>query len=386
MTAENIFTNNEWFEAQRKFWDGWMKIAREATEKAESSADSRANDDALWQQFYPWTSFPMQETPPAAQDILQKMLAAQEQYFNMVQHFSGASADGLNLSKLATDWVNYMTSSYNNAQQHSLGSHGALWDLFQDTWARTASSLSPFPGDFFRGVRPEGETRGPGDIHGHLSQFLATPSVGYSRETQGQYQKLSSLWLDYQRSMFAYNAQIAKVNQDALKLFQQKISELADIGPVKDGADAVKKTAKKALTTVKDIYDLWVDACEEVYADFAMSDEYTTLYGNLVNALMALKKQMAVVSDEMFEAMNMPTHKEVNTLHKRVHEARREHRRMQDKLEDLEDLRSELGALKELKAALKEVDSLRKEVGALKDEVKALKAPAKTDTTGKKGK
>ena len=33
MTAENIFTNNEWFEAQRKFWDGWMQIARESTEK-----------------------------------------------------------------------------------------------------------------------------------------------------------------------------------------------------------------------------------------------------------------------------------------------------------------------------------------------------------------
>lgn len=386
MTAENIFTNNEWFEAQRKFWDGWMQIARESTEKAESSKDPRANDDALWQQFYPWTSFPLQDTPPAAQDVLQKMLSAQEQYFAMLQHFSGASADGLNLSKLATDWVNYMNSSFGNAQQQSMGSHGALWDLFQDTWARTASSLSPFPGDFFRGVRPEGLTRGPGDIHGHLNQFLAIPSVGYSRETQGQYQHLSRLWLDYQQSMYAYGAEIAKVNREALKLFQKKIAELSDIGPVKDGADAARKTAQKALTSVKDVYDLWVDACEEVYAEFAMSDEYTQLYGNLVNALMALKKQMAVVSDEVFEAMNMPTHKEVNTLHKRVHEARRDHRRMQDKLEELEELRGALEGVKELKSALKEVDSLRQELAALKEEVKALKAPAKTETTGKKGK
>jgi len=386
MTAENIFTNNEWFEAQKKFWDGWMKVASDGAAKAESSADTSTNDDVLWQQFYPWTSFPQQEAPPAAQDVMKKMLSAQEQYFSMLQHFAGGAGDGFNLSKLAADWVNQMSSGYNNAQQHSMGSHGAWWDLFQDTWARTASSLSPFPGDFFRGVRPEGMTHGPGDIHGHLNQFLATPSIGYSRETQGQYQHLSRLWLDYQQSMYAYGAELGKVNQEALKLFQKKVTELADIGPVKDGADAVKKTAKKALTSVKDIYDLWVDACEEVYAEFAMSDEYTTIYGNLVNALMALKKQMAVVSDEMFEAMNMPTHKEVNTLHKRVHEARRDHRRMQDKIEELEDLRSELGAVKELKAALKEVESLRKELGALKNEVKALQTPAKTDTTGKKGK
>jgi len=390
MSKESMFDGSEWFETQRKFWDGWMKFTREGMKAGESVAANAGNgDETVWQQFYPWTSFPMQDTPPAAQDVLQKFLTAQRQYFDMLQHFSTLSSDGVNLSQLASDWVGYMNNSFSQAQNHPMGNHGALWDLFQDTWARTASSLSPFPGDFFRAVRPEGVERKPGDIHGHLNQFLAIPSVGYTRETQGQYQKMMSTWLEYQKTMHAYNAELAKVNRDALKLFQKKIGDIT-AEQMKGGG---KEGAQKALNSVKDIYDLWVDACEEVYAEFAMSEEYTRTYGSLVNALMAVKKEAAKLADEVYEAMNMPTHKEVNTLHKRMHETRRETRKMKEALEDISALLDKADAGKDMQKALKEIGALREEIKALKAEMKTLKtkstptvAAAAQDNKGKAGK
>ena len=38
--------------------------------------------------------------------------------------------------------------------------------------------------------------------------------------------------------------------------------------------------------SLRELYDLWVEVSEEHYAEFAMSEEYQALYGDMVNKLM----------------------------------------------------------------------------------------------------
>ena len=47
---------------------------------------------------------------------------------------------------------------------------------------------------------------------------------------------------------------------------------------------------------------------EAAYADFVMTQEYQTLYGRLVNSLLATKQQMALMVEQALEAMHMPTY------------------------------------------------------------------------------
>jgi class III poly(R)-hydroxyalkanoic acid synthase PhaE subunit len=203
------------------------------------------------------------------------------------------------------------------------------------------------PGDVFRALRPEGLTRAPGDIHGRLDQFLSSPALGYTRESQEKYQKLHRVMLHYQKAMHDYNIAMSKVNLEAVELFQRKMHQLSE--------------TDTEITSVKELYVLWVDACEEVYAEYAMSDSYAALYGELVNSLMAVKRQTSRIIDEFLESMNMPTRKEVSTLHKRVQETRRDYNRLKE--DSVEEMREELESLRAIKDEIKE---LRAEVAALK--------------------
>ena len=164
-----------------------------------------------------------------------------------------------------------------------------------------------------------------GDMREHLDRFLSMPGVGYSRESQEQYQQLGRLVLDYQKAMQDYAIALSKVGVKSTDRFQEKLNETT--------------ASDEPVTSLRAFYDLWVDACEEVYGEYAMSDEYSEMYGEMVNALMAVKRQGSLLVDEMLEAMNMPTHREINTLHQRLHAMRREYRALREEIEQIRDER-----------------------------------------------
>ena len=84
------------------------------------------------------------------------------------------------------------------------------------------------------------------------------------------------------------------------------------------GADKVHPRRCAAL------YDLWVEVSEEHYAEFAMSEEYQALYGDMVNRLMVLKKHYHEITDDFLGAMNLPNTREVDTMQQRLQQLRRE--------------------------------------------------------------
>ena len=78
------------------------------------------------------------------------------------------------------------------------------------------------------------------------------------------------------------------------------------------------------------MFDLWIDAAEEAYAEIALSPEFRKVYGGLVDAQMRVRSGMQKEVEQMSEKLGMPTRSEVDSAHRKIAELERQLRRMRD--------------------------------------------------------
>ncbi len=247
--------------------------------------------------------------PPSARDFYTRLIELGKSYFEVTEALrqafagSGAVAAGASAQTAFDRVLGDFRKAFGreevdgDAAQHWQRLLGA-WELPLATWQRTVASLSPGLGSGAHGEPPAA-----------LAELLGSPGVGYAREAWAEQQKLMRLALDYQRALQAYTQVFARTGAEAMQRLQQSLAGMADRG--------------ESVTSTRALYDLWVDCCEDVYADTVSAPEYAELYGRLINSLMALKHQQRVIADDALAALNMPTREELDTLHRRLQQARR---------------------------------------------------------------
>lgn len=148
---------------------------------------------------------------------------------------------------------------------------------------------------------------------------LGTPAFGFTREHQQRWQQLAQAQQDYQQQNQAYQALMAEATQDAFQRFEEKLAERSEPG--------------KQLESARALFDLWIDAAEEAYADIALSPRFRDAYGALVNAQMRLRSAVQREVEQAGEAMGMPTRTEVDAAHRKIVQLERELRRLRDQLQ-----------------------------------------------------
>jgi class III poly(R)-hydroxyalkanoic acid synthase PhaE subunit len=305
-TSAPPFDADAWLDAGRKYWDAWQGLWQQGVE-----AGARASE-------------PSAKAAPGPTDPIQALMDQATLFVRLGEELAAS----MRRSGGVLD-----TDQWRQVFQDT------AWKLPFDTWSRTFSSTSLFPGDFLERFKPEAWTAVADDMHRNLERFLSVPGLGYTREWQEQGQEFARLGLDYQRALQEYAALFRRLNVEAFDRLQKKLHHLADVG--------------KPVTTLRGLYDAWVDASEAAYLDLAATDEYAETYGRLVNALMALKRQGRTMVDETAGAMGMPTRQGFNTLQRRHQELRRE----------VASMRAQLA---EAKAGLAQVAKLRNEVEQLR--------------------
>ena len=116
---------------------------------------------------------------------------------------------------------------------------------------------------------------------------------------------------------------MASAYAQALQEYNLGFARLAE----RSAANAARRLeaagAHARVESLRQLYDLWVDACEEEYAAYAMSEDHARRYGRLVNALAALKHRITELLDETLDVVNLPTRREIDALQRRMQEARR---------------------------------------------------------------
>src|SRR5690606_2645566 len=85
----------------------------------------------------------------------------------------------------------------------------------------------------------------------------------------------------------------------------------------------------KQLESARALFDLWIDAAEEAYAEVALSSEFRKSYGAMVNAQMKLRQAVQGQVEQAAAELGMPTRTEVDAAHRKIAELERALRRME---------------------------------------------------------
>lgn len=370
--------SNEWIVLQRKYWDAWSQLCQQTLTSNLLPTDL---PNPWAQALDHWWKAVAPGVPQENQDLIQKMMEPGKSFFGISDEFTRFLGNLSEPAKSYGNWQELFLSRIGElkttlSQASTEGAAKAMRGLFpffempMDTWTRTFSSASPLPGDFLQVLKPEGLAD---ELHDRIGRFLSVPGVGYTREWQEQAQRGARLLLDYERALQEYTQLHSKVGIDTLERLSKKLIARAE------------KNAE--IKTLRELYDLWVDCCEEAYNDIVFTEQYQDAYGHLINALMALKHHGQSMIDQFMGTLNMPTHKGLTTLQCRQQELRRE----------LRDIRSRLGehvSKADLKGMQTELDALRTDLNkllAMQQELKALPAElgavnASLDTSPVKGK
>jgi hypothetical protein len=322
----------------RQYWDAWA----EATRKVFDADPAHGEAGALYGRWHEgleqWSRmFGASQAGATQSEVVERLLGGARSYFSLLE--SLIAKDG------QTDphaWADALRESFNFP--------GADAALFDNPLARAMRELT---GQGAKSFEQMMENLKPAMAEARA--LLDLPAFGYAREHQEHYQQMAKAWLDYQRETIRYNVLIARASRKAFELFEEKLAERGESG--------------RPIDSVRGLYDLWVDAAEEAYAEVALSPEFREVYGALVNAQMRVRKHVQQEVERVAVDLGMPTRTEIDSIGKRLHEARRDLKRRE---ENSDDLAAEIAALRI------EVEKLKKAAGT-------KKAPAKRAAKSNKG-
>ena len=310
MTETNSWAD-QWLKAQQQFVSAWSDMAKQGTEQ------SPAGQANMWaDSFDLWRKACGGPDQPEAQQALNKCFDMGKGYFTMAEQIGKSIAAGANPAEAVTQWIEQLKESMqqSSCQWGTGGSpdvNGFMkqWFTPANSWQQMASAMAPLQQSAWQMPGMNTSVFNMGETIDPMGKILSSPGIGYFREPQEKQQKGIQLAIDYQQSNFKFNQAFLQVSTASLQEFQQQLMSL-------EGG--------KTPRTLRELYDLWVNISEEHYAEFAMSEEYQALYGDLVNRLMAYKKYYNEMTEDLLKMMNLPIRSEVDTMQVRLQQLRRE--------------------------------------------------------------
>ena len=150
--------------------------------------------------------------------------------------------------------------------------------------------------------------------------WLGLPAFGFAREHQERWQSVAQAQLDYQEKSNAYNALMAEATQLAFRRFEDKLAERSEPG--------------RQLTSARALFDLWIDAAEDAYAEIALSPRFRETYGDLLNAQMKVRAGLQREVEQDCNQLGIPTRTEIDAAHRKIVQLERELRRMRDAMQE----------------------------------------------------
>lgn len=191
-------------------------------------------------------------------------------------------------------------------------------------WQEAFAGSHPFAGlvDGMRGPGLEGVAQWMDAANASLQGLradaaaaLRMPTFGFTREHQERLQALALAQLRWQDAQQAYGKLMGAVSRDAMARFEAKLAEHEEPG--------------RQIGSVRALFDLWVDAAEEAWAQMALSPEYRHAFGELVNAQMRQRAAAQAVGEQAAATFGWPARSELDGAYRRLAEVERQLRRLQ---------------------------------------------------------
>lgn len=135
-----------------------------------------------------------------------------------------------------------------------------------------------------------------------IAELLAKlPPIGPAREQVAAWRELAAIQAECQHLEQELQTVLMGVQRDALNLLEQCVRER--------GAN------QQPLASYRELYDLWVDCGEQIYAKLAHSDAYAKLQAQFGNASIKLKARQQQAMEQTLKQFDLPTRSELNSVH-----------------------------------------------------------------------
>jgi hypothetical protein len=134
------------------------------------------------------------------------------------------------------------------------------------------------------------------------------PPLGLAREHTEAWRELAAAQAECRNLEVELRAALTRVHSDALALLERRVSE--------------RREAGDAIATYRELYDLWVECGEKVFAEVAHSEPYCKLQAELGNATMRMRVRLQTIVESGLRQLDLPTRSELNTVHRQIRELR----------------------------------------------------------------
>lgn len=283
--------SNDFDAIARQYWSMWGDAMRGAAPKSAAEVGMQGFQDAI----KAWTG---------------QAGGSGHGFDNVLGHFSRQNGDWFaQMQQVAAQFAGRDNSAQDiaNAWKQALGGAGA--NPFE-------ALLGGMRGPGLEGFEQWSEAAKPflQGMGAEATNALNMPTLGFTREHQERLQSLAKAQMQWQDTLSAYNALMGKVSQDAYARFEIKLVEREEPG--------------RQLGSARALFDLWIDAAEEAFAESALSPEYRKVYGAMVNAQMKLRSGVQDMAEQAAATLGMPGRTELDSAHRKIAELERQLRRI----------------------------------------------------------
>jgi class III poly(R)-hydroxyalkanoic acid synthase PhaE subunit len=203
---------------------------------------------------------------------------------------------------------------------------GGLQQQFANLWAATpfgaagSAATNPFafgataggaalpgmPGFAMPGFAMPGLGMPGLGVPGQGMAGFTMPALGPTRESQESMQRLAQLGMRCAQAQLQVSGQWNDIIGKALRELGERIAPRLKSG----GAPA----------SMKEVYDLWVDSAETVYAQAARGAAFVQAQAELTNSLSQLRSAQRELLEEWAKQFDLPTRAELNSIHHQLRE------------------------------------------------------------------
>jgi len=135
---------------------------------------------------------------------------------------------------------------------------------------------------------------------------LGMPGLGPAREQQESWQRLLPILARCTQAQLQVSGQWNDIIGRALRELAERL--------------APRLRSGTPPGSMKEIYDLWVDAAESVYAQAARGAAFVQAQAELTNATSQLRSAQRELVEEWAKQFDLPTRAELNSVHQQLRE------------------------------------------------------------------
>ncbi len=284
----------DWEALARQYWGAWTSALREPPSAAAPAGEGAPDWEAM---FRTWRELLQQLGTPGAEAAAEGLGGPAAHWFALMQQvasrFAGREASG---AEIAAAWRQAVRGQEADWLRW-LGQAGqASWDPWLERVSRWLA-----------------QWRAAG------APWLDLPGLGLGRNDHARWQRLADAQKAYQSAADAYLEQLRQALEAGFALFERRLAEHEAPGT--------------RLDSVRALFDLWIDAAEEAYAQVALSPRFQQAHADFAHAQMRLRAAIQAEVERIAEPLGVPTRTEMDSAHRRITELERELRRLRDQLE-----------------------------------------------------